>query len=77
MFLLIGGLLGGILGEILRVIFPQGTIQTLFATNFTPGINPPWTIDLTLVKLTLGLSFKISLLSVLGMLLGVYLYKNV
>jgi hypothetical protein len=39
MFVLIGGLLGGILGEILRVMAPQGTIQTVFATNFTPGIN--------------------------------------
>ena len=39
-FLLIGGLLGGILGEILRVMAPQGTIQTIFATNFTPGISP-------------------------------------
>jgi hypothetical protein len=35
------------------------------------------TIDLILLKLTLGFSFKISLLSILGMLLGIYLYKNV
>jgi Domain of unknown function (DUF4321) len=76
-FLLIGGLLGGILGEILRAMAPQGTIQTVFATNFTPGISPPLTIDVILAKLTLGFSFKISLLSILGMLLGIYLYKNV
>ena len=76
-FLLIGGLLGGILGEILRVMAPQGTIQNVFATNFTPGISPPLTIDLILLKLTLGFGFKISLLSILGMLLGIYLYKNV
>jgi len=43
-FVLIGGLLGGVLGEILRVMAPHGTIQTIFATNFTPGINPPLTI---------------------------------
>ncbi len=77
MFLLIGGLLGGILGEILRVMAPQGTIQSLFATNVTPGISPPLTIDLILLKLTFGFSLKVSLLSVLGMFLGVYLYKNV
>jgi hypothetical protein len=76
-FLLIGGLLGGILGEILRVMAPQGTIQTIFATNVTPGISPPLTIDLILLKLTLGFSFKVSLLTILGMLLGIYLYKNV
>ena len=76
-FLLIGGLLGGILGEILRVMAPQGMIQAIFATNLTPGINPPLTIDLILIKLTMGFGFKINLLSILGMFLGFYLYKNV
>jgi hypothetical protein len=76
-FLLIGGLLGGILGEVLHVMAPQGTIQSIFSTYFTPGINPPLTIDLVLVKLTLGFSVKVNILSILGMLLGVYLYKHV
>ncbi|HJT20526.1 MAG TPA: DUF4321 domain-containing protein [Nitrospira sp.] len=77
MFLLIGGLLGGILGEILQLMAPKGTIQAFFTTNATPGISPPLTIDLILLKITLGFSFKISLLSILGMLLGIYFYKNV
>lgn len=76
-FLLIGGLLGGILGEILRLMAPHGTIQNIFAAHFTPGINPPLTIDLILFNITMGFGLKISLLSILGMLLGVYLYKNV
>jgi hypothetical protein len=75
-FVLIGGLLGGVLGEILRVMAPHGTIQTIFATNFTPGISP-FTIDLILFKFTLGFELKINLLSLLGMFLGIYLYKNV
>ncbi len=75
-FILIGGLLGGILGEILHVLAPHGTIQNVFATHFTPGINPPLTIDLVLVKLTIGFSLKINLLSVLGMFVGVFMYKH-
>jgi hypothetical protein len=78
MFLLVGGLLGGILGEILQVMAPKGgPVQAFFTTNATPGISPPFTIDLILLKLTLGFSLKISLLSLLGMILGIYLYKNV
>jgi len=70
--------MGGILGEILQVMAPKGgTIQALFTTALTPGISPPLTIDLILVKLTIGFSVKISLLSILGMFLGIYLYKNV
>ncbi len=75
-FILIGGILGGVLGEILRVMAPHGTIQTIFATYFTPGISP-FTIDLVLFKFTLGFELKINLLSLLGMFLGIYLYKNV
>jgi hypothetical protein len=75
-FVLIGGLLGGVLGEVLRVMAPQGTIQAIFTTNFTPGISPPLTIDLILLKLTIGFALKINLLSLLGMFLGIYLYKN-
>lgn len=76
-FLLIGGLLGGILGEVLHVMAPQGTIQSIFSTHFTPGISPPLTLDLVLVKLTLGFIIKVNILSILGMFIGVYLYKHV
>jgi Domain of unknown function (DUF4321) len=77
LFVLIGGLLGGVLGEILRVMAPHGTIQTIFATNYVLGITEPLTIDLVLLKFTIGLGLKINLLSLLGMFLGIYLYKNV
>ena len=77
MFVLIGGLLGGVLGEILHVMAPQGTIQSNFSTHFTPGIDPPLTIDLVLIKLVLGFSVKINIPSVLGMFIGIYLYKHV
>ena len=76
-FVLIGGLLGGILGEILRVMAPHGTIQTVFATSYVLGITEPLTIDLVLLKVTIGFLLKINLLSLIGMFLGVYLYKNV
>ncbi|MDZ4734305.1 MAG: DUF4321 domain-containing protein [Nitrospirota bacterium] len=76
-FVLIGGLLGGVLGEILRVMAPQGTIQAVFATNYLLGITEPLTIDLVLLKFTIGFVLKINLLSLLGIFLGIYLYKNV
>ena len=75
-FVLIGGLLGGVLGEILRVMAPHGNIQTIFATHFNPGISP-FTIDMVLLKFTVGFELKINLLSLIGMFLGIYLYKNV
>lgn len=77
LFILLGGLLGGILGEILRVMAPKGTVQNIFSTALTPGINPPLTVDLVLLKITFGFTVKMNLLTFLGMLLGIYLYKHV
>ena len=76
-FILVGGLLGGVLGEILRVLTPPGTVQNLFAKAVTPGLDPPLSIDLVLLKLTFGFVLKMNLLTLLGIFLGIYLYKNV
>ena len=57
-FILIGGLLGGMLGEILTVFSPSEQIQTIFARALSPGINPPLTVDLVLIKVTSRLSLQ-------------------
>ena len=77
LFILVGGLLGGVLGEILRVLTPPGTVQNIFAKAITPGFDPPLTIDLVMLKLTFGFILKMNLLTLLGIFLGIYLYKNV
>jgi hypothetical protein len=76
LFIVLGGLLGGILGEMLRVMAPKGTIQSIFATALSPGINPPLTVDLVLLKVTFGFVVKMNLLTFLGIFLGIYLYKQ-
>lgn len=76
-FVVLGGLLGGILGEILRVIAPPGTIQNIFSKAVTPGITPPMVVDLVFLNITLGFILKMNLLTFLGMVLGLYLYKQV
>ena len=76
-FIFIGGLLGGMLGEILTVFSPSEPIQTIFAKALSPGIDPPLTVNLILIKITLGFLFKINLLTILGILLGIYLYRNI
>ena len=77
LFIFIGGLLGSILGEILQVVSPQGTVQTIFGEALSLGLDPPVSVNLVLIKFTLGFLVKINLLSVLGMLLGAYLYKHI
>lgn len=77
LFIFIGGLLGSILGEILQIVAPQGTVQSIFGRAVHLGMDPPVTVDLVLLKFTLGFLLRMNLLTVLGMFLGAYVYKHV
>lgn len=74
---LIGGLFGGLLGEILTAIAPPGVIQNIFSQALHPGLSPPVTIDLWLLKFTIGFTVKMNLLTFIGMIFGVFVYKQI
>jgi len=74
---LIGGLFGGLLGEILTAVAPPGIIQNIFAQALHPGLSPPVTIDLWLLKFTIGFTVKMNLLTFIGMIFGVFVYKQI
>jgi hypothetical protein len=75
-FIFTGGLLGGVLGEILRVFSSEGLIRDLFLAGFSSGVHPPFTLDLHLFTVTVGFTFRINLLTLLGVILGIYVYKQ-
>ncbi|MBI5198172.1 MAG: DUF4321 domain-containing protein [Nitrospirae bacterium] len=75
-FVFIGALLGGVLGEILRVVSPEGPVRDVFIQGFDLGLHPPVTLDLRIFSLTLGFTIKANLLTLLGSILGIYLYRQ-
>ncbi len=75
-FVLLGGLSGGILSEILRRISSPGFVHDIFLKGFKIGLNPPVTIDLHMVSFTLGFTLQLNLLTVLGIILGLYTYRQ-
>lgn len=74
---LVGGLFGGLLGQILTAVTPPGIIQNVFTQAVHPGLSPPVTIDLWLLKFTIGFTVKMNLLSFIGILFGVFVYKQI
>jgi hypothetical protein len=58
------------------VIAPQGPLQDIFARVQNIGLDPPFTIDLKLFTVTFGFLFRINLFSILGVLLGIFVYKQ-
>ena len=75
-FVIVGGLFGGVVAEILRAVAPTGPISSLFLKNLNIGITDPVTLDLFLITLTFGAAVKINLLSIIGVLMGVYIYRQ-
>ncbi len=76
LFAMGGALFGGLLGEVLIFFSPTPFLKNAFLNSYQIGIIPPVTLDLAIITLTLGFTVKINLLVLLGILLGVYTYKQ-
>ncbi|MEE9138706.1 MAG: DUF4321 domain-containing protein [candidate division NC10 bacterium] len=76
MILILGALIGTALGELIAYLFRGGILERIFAQGITPGLQPPATLDLKILSLTFGFTVRINLSSLLGLLLGAYLYKQ-
>lgn len=76
LFAMGGALFGGLLSEALVFFSPTAFIKNAFLNSYQIGILPPVTLDLALITLTLGFTVKINLLILLGILLGVYTYRQ-
>lgn len=70
MFLAVGLVLGGVIGDLLSSMMP------ILNDTKTLGVNP-FTVDLSVLTVTLGFSINLSLSSVLGLLIGMFVYSKV
>lgn len=73
LLLLICGLAGGAIGEALGENFKN---LIFLKKYFLIGMPNPLTLDLKLISLTLGINFKVNLVSLIGMLVGFFIYKK-
>ena len=72
-FILSGLVIGGLLGEL-----AQG-IDWLWWLGFGEefGLESPLVLDLSVVKITFALMFKINIASIIGMALAIFIYRKV
>lgn len=70
----LGILIGSVLGELIGLILPEGVVKDFFITSVDAGIRPT-VIDLNLLKFTLGFSFKLNVIGIIGIAIATYMLK--
>ena len=72
-FLLAGLVIGGLLGKL------ASSVSWLWWLSYEQqfGLETPIVLDLSVLKLTFGLMFKINIASIIGMVLAIFIYKKV
>lgn len=73
--LILGALVGSLLGEVIRLLFPGGTLEQLFARGVSPGLSPA-TMDLRVLSITFGFTLRLNLASLLGIALAIFVYRR-
>lgn len=72
-FMLSGLVVGGLLGEISK------SVDWLWWLGYGEefGLTSPIVLDLNVIKISFGLTFKISIASIIGMIIAIYIYRKV
>lgn len=72
-FILSGLVIGGLLGKL------AGSVPWLWWLSFEQEfeLQEPIVLDLSILKLTFGLVFKINIASIIGMILAIFIYKKI
>jgi len=74
--LILGALIGSVIGEVIGTLAPGGYLEKVFSRGVSPGIAPPVILDLKVITLTFGLTMKINLASLLGIVLALLIYRK-
>ena len=69
--IIIGALMGTAIGEVIGILVPQGVVQDFFLKSATASLGPG-TLDIILFTITLGFSFKLNVVGVIGILIAAY-----
>ena len=74
LILLCGAIIGTSLGILIGFIIPSGVVQDFFLLSYPLGWDP-FLINLSIIKLTTGLSVEISFVSILGIFISWYFLR--
>ena len=68
---IIGAMIGTAIGEVIGMLVPQGVVQDFFLKSANASLGPG-TLDIILLTITIGFSFKLNVMGVIGVLIAAY-----
>ncbi len=74
--IILGALIGSVIGEVIATLTPGGLLEKVFSKGLNPGLTPPVVLDLKVLTLTFGLTMKVNLASLLGIVLALLIYRK-
>jgi hypothetical protein len=74
--IILGALIGSVIGEVIATLAPSGLLEKIFSKGINPGLTPPVVLDLKVLTLTFGLTMKVNLASLLGIVLALLIYRK-
>jgi len=72
-FILIGAITGSFIGELLG---DNISALEFLKNTYTIGMTSPMLIDLKVLAVTFGINFKINIMSIIGIILAIILYRK-
>ena len=76
LYVVIGAILGGLLGELLSGVDALSSLMP-YLKNPYPIINVvPSVIDIYVISLTVGFSFSPNLMSIIGVVIAVWIFRH-
>ena len=73
--LILGTMIGSLVGEIIKLGLPEGVVKEVLLRSIDLAFGPV-AIDLLMFSTTIGITLKINLIGIAGLITAYYLLKN-
>jgi hypothetical protein len=74
--LILSGIIGNLFGVFLGAVLPEGSLHDILSKSKAFGLDPPLSIDLWIVSVSIGFNVKLNTCGFLFMFLGLIFYKK-
>ncbi len=74
--LILSGIIGNLFGVFLGAVLPEGPLHDVLSKSKAFGLDPPLSLDLWIVSVSIGFNVKLNSCGLLFMFLGLIFYKK-